>query len=219
MSWYVFAIVDRMPAHRPARGLSAPLSFRRVGGVYAAIERRADVPPLEFGVLRTHQRIVCRLAAAVPAILPVRFGTLMEAEEIETALTDRDEEIAEALDDVRARVQFTWRFGSRSVRVAPRDVSRAPQSGTDYLRQLAGPAIPPRVLSFIRSPLRRLAAAEKYQAATSTVPQTRYHLVDKRRVTAYERAAAIVHAAHPHAVVTGPWPPYSFAAQEDGEAV
>ena len=75
-------------------------------------ERRADVPPLEFDVLRQHARVVERLAARVPAILPVRFGTLVTLEELEEALGERDEEMLDALALVRGCVQMTWRSQS-----------------------------------------------------------------------------------------------------------
>jgi Gas vesicle synthesis protein GvpL/GvpF len=214
MAWYVFALVDRIPSRAPARGLSAPLSFRRAAGAYAAVERRADVPPVEFGVLQKHQRIVCRLAAAVPAILPVRFGTLLEAEEIDEALADREEEVAEALDSVRDRVQFTWRIGRPSNPPShPAGAAAGQGSGTEYLRQLAAPVAPPRSLAFIRSRLRSFAVAEKYQQATATVPQSLYHLVDDSRVDSYERAASVIQASRRGAVVTGPWPPFAFAPE------
>ena len=78
---------------------------------FVVVERRADVPPVEFGSLKKHQDVVVRLAKQVPAILPVRFGTLLEPEHLEEALQERDAEIADAFDLVRDRVQFTWRIG------------------------------------------------------------------------------------------------------------
>lgn len=109
MPLYVFALIDAAPAGPPGRGLGSSLTFRRVAGVFAAVERRADVPPVEMGLLAAHQRIVERLAGRVSAILPVRFGTLLTIEELEEALADRDEELADALDFVRGRRQMTWR--------------------------------------------------------------------------------------------------------------
>ena len=78
-------------------------------GGFAIVERRVDVPPAEFGTLKQHDVVVARLARDVAAILPVRFGTLLEWEEIEQALEERGDEIADAFDRVRGRVQFTWR--------------------------------------------------------------------------------------------------------------
>src|SRR6516165_863426 len=76
MPWYVFALVDTPPHGRLGRGLRGPLRARPSAGAYAIVERRVDVPPVELGSLRAHQAVVSRLARAVPAILPVRFGTL-----------------------------------------------------------------------------------------------------------------------------------------------
>jgi len=109
MPWYVFALVDAVPKGTPGKGLTGNLSLREVPGGLAVVERRADVPPMEFGTLQKHQAVVARLCERVPAILPVRFGTLLEGEEIEEVLQERDGEIAEAFSVVRRRVQFTWR--------------------------------------------------------------------------------------------------------------
>src|SRR5262249_26015890 len=111
MAWYVFALVDAMPSGRPGRGLSGPLAVRPMAGALLVVERRADVPPTEFGVLSAHHAVVADVAARVPAILPVRFGTLMEQADLEEALNERDDEIAEAFALVRNRTQFTWRRG------------------------------------------------------------------------------------------------------------
>src|SRR5262249_13199180 len=136
MAWYVFALVDRVPSGSPGRGLGNRLSVRKVPGGLLVVEQRADVPPIEFGTLQTHQAVVTRLAARVPAILPVRFGTLLDAAEIDEALEERDDEIAEAFDLVRDRVQFTWRNkagGGKQETGAPaaraRRRSEAPRSG------------------------------------------------------------------------------------------
>ena len=109
MPWYVFALVDRPPARRQGRGLASALAVREVPGGYAVVERRADVPPAELGSLAKHAAVVTRIGAAVPAILPVRFGTLLELDEMNEALEDREEELADAFETVRGRVQFTWR--------------------------------------------------------------------------------------------------------------
>ena len=147
MAWYVFALVDAIPAGRAGKGLTGALSLRKLAGAFAVVERRADVPPVEFGSLKKHQDVVARLATQVPAILPVRFGTLLEAEHLDEALQERDEEIAEAFDLVRDRVQFTWRIRRRSGiagsgiggerRAARRRRRGLPKTGAEYLRRAA----------------------------------------------------------------------------------
>src|SRR4051812_17750115 len=113
MPWYVFALVDAHPAGRAGSGLSGPLSLRKLPAGFAGVERRADVPPVEFGSLKNHQDVLARLAGSVPAILPVRFGTLLDDDHLDEALEERGEDIAEAFDLVRGRVQFTWRAKRR----------------------------------------------------------------------------------------------------------
>jgi hypothetical protein len=217
MAWYVFALADRPPASRRVRGLAGALTTRRVPGGFAILERRADVPPVELGALKTHDAVVSRVADVVPAILPVRFGTLMELDEIEAALEEREEEIAEAFDLVRDRVQFTWRDGrgltteARSAKVAARGAQG--ESGAEYLRRVAraAKAVPPEAFRAVREKLRPLVVKERYQAATSTLPPSVYHLVARDNVETYRLLAGGL-AAGPRAVrVSGPFAPFAFA--------
>lgn len=222
MAWYVFALVDERPRGRPGAGLGGGLSSQPVPGGFAVVERRVDVPPVEFGTLTQHDAVVARLAGAVPAILPVRFGTLLEPEEVEEALADRDEEIAEAFALVRSRLQFTWRRASRRQPAARRPVAVAPRGrdprageGAAYLRRaarLANPA-PPAVFRVVRENLRSLVAAERYQAETGVLPESLYHLVDRASAQRYRLGAAKLVAASSVVRVTGPFPPFAFAPE------
>ena len=219
MSWYVFALVDS-PPRTAGRGFTSAVVSRPVGAVAVMAERRADVPPLEFDVLRQHARVVERLAARVPAILPVRFGTLVTLEELEEALGERDEEMLDALALVRGCVQMTWRSQStpegkrqraeerlrpgrgggadRAGGAAPSESERGwgpasiSTSGTDYLRRRA--AAEQRALPVVMRPLRtafaRLVVAERFQPASAALPDSLYHLVPKRQLMAYRRIAA-----------------------------
>ena len=213
MGWYVFALVDRMPASR-GRGLKGPLTARRVPGAVAIVERRADVPPPAFGTLRKHQAIVSRLAAAVPAILPVRFGTLLESEDLEEALEGREREIAEALSRVRHRVQFTWRAGAPKRGRRPA-AATAPLSGREYLRRAARAAhpAPPPAFGAVRSQLRSLVVEERCVRGTATLPDSLYHLVDRESQERYRERANAIARAHPSLAVTGPWAPFAFAPE------
>lgn len=222
MAWYVFALVDERPRGRPGTGLGGGLSSQPIPGGFAIVERRADVPPVEFGTLKTHEAVIARLADVVPAILPVRFGTLMEPEELEEMLAERDEEIAEAFDLVRGRLQFTWRRASRRASTPTRRVSAAagrkqPRAGegTAYLRRaarLANP-VPPAAFRAAREKLRPLVAAERFQAESATLPESLYHLVDRRRAERYRLLADTVALTTSVVRVTGPFPPFAFAPE------
>lgn len=206
MPWYVFALVDQPPPSRPGRGLAGPLAPRMVPGGFAIVERRADVPPPEFGTLKTHQAVVTRIAEAVPAILPVRFGTLLEIEEIEEALQEREQEIADAFALVRGRVQFTWRRPRSNVR-RPKS---APTSGAEFLRRAAGKGKPPAAFKTIRKTLQLLVSGERYQSATPSIPESLYHLVNRTDQERYRRAAGKLAVSSPALRLTGPFPPFAF---------
>ena len=217
--WYVFALVDRPPRGAKGKGLSGALGLRRVPGGYAVVERRADVPPPEFGSLQRHQDVVTQLAARVPAILPVRFGTLLDDDAIEEALAERGDEIAEALESVRDRVQFTWRSPARSTRREPALRSRRPRrlegelSGAEYLRRVAKAAkgAPPARWRTLRGKLAPLIVSERYQPATAATPESLYHLVARDAVARYTTIAEALRQDGKLAM-TGPWPPFAFAA-------
>lgn len=233
MPWYVFALVDARPEQRAGKGLRGPLAVRQVAGGYAVVERRADVPPLEFDTLRRHDAVVSRMADAVPAILPVRFGTLLELEEIEDALAEREEEVAEAFAKVRGRVQFTWRERDRpgarrqprkekpEVRTAASGVrdsggaAPARGAGSAYLLRAARAAmtVPPPAFRTIRDKLRPFVDAERYQQASATLPDSLYHLVDRARVTRYESLARALGSRTQAVRYSGPFPPFAFTPE------
>jgi gas vesicle protein GvpL/GvpF len=218
MPWYVFALVDTPPHGRLGRGLRGPLRARPAAGAFAIVERRADVPPAELGSLRAHQSVVSRLAMAVPAILPVRFGTLMDDDALDETLTERDRDIADALALVRHRVQFTWRR-----RGAPSPIGKSSKgrhavtevSGTAYLRRAAtaAPAAPPAAFRVMRDRLHAFVVREKFQAASNGLPDTLYQLIEKTAIDRYRAMADALTLTFPALSVSGPWPPFAFAAE------
>jgi hypothetical protein len=217
VSWYVFALVDAAPSGRLGRGLRGPLRARPSGGAYAIVERREDVPPPELGSLRAHQAVVSRLANAVPAILPVRFGTLLEDEALDEALSERDGDIGEALALVRHRVQFTWR------RAQPPGAHRASKpsdavadgSGAAYLRRAAkaANAAPPAAFRLLRDRLHACVVRETFQRAANGMPDTLYQLIEKTAIDRYRAMADALALTTPALTVSGPWPPFAFAAE------
>jgi hypothetical protein len=221
MAWYVFALVDAIPSGRAGRGLTGALSIRKLAGAFALVERRADVPPTEFGSLKKHQEVVGRIASRVPAILPVRFGTLLESADLEESVRDRDEEIAEAFDMVRDRVQFTWRRRVRGARRRADGDSKSetpadlPKSGAEYLRQAARAASPAPPASYraLGATLGPLVAARRYQPGTAVLAEAVYHLVEKKHVRRYLAAADSLKSSSPALVMSGPWPPFAFAPE------
>jgi hypothetical protein len=222
MSQYVYALLGEPPRGDTGAGLGAePLRFVPIDGVLAAVGDMASPPPVNAATLRAHDAVVRRLAAAVDAILPVRFGTLLDGE---TALADaiagRAPRLREALALVAGREQMTLRlFGEPAPmeEVAPVGGELGP--GARYLearrRKARRDADVPE-LAPLRRHLAALVRAEQVQRHDAApLLASVYHLVDRGRAAAYvDAVAAGADALAPtRAVATGPWPPYAFAPE------
>ena len=216
MAWYVFALLDAAPSRRAGKGLNGPIALRRMGAWYVAAERRADVPPVELDALKKHHLVVARLWKHVPAMLPVRFGTLLDSAEIADALDGKEEELAEAFDLVRGRAQFSWRAPRATRRATSAPVIKQPRtmSGTEYLRRAARAPTPPARFSSIRRALAPFIAAERYDPSRPALPETLYHLVDRKRIDTYRAAASRIRSSSSLApTLSGPFPPYAFVPE------
>jgi hypothetical protein len=87
-------------------------------------------------------------------------------------------------------------------------------SGAEHLRRAARAANAAPSASFraMRSALGPLRVAERHQPAAGALPEALYHLVDRAAAPRYEAAAAAIQARDPRLTVTGPFPPFAFAA-------
>jgi Gas vesicle synthesis protein GvpL/GvpF len=163
--------------------------------------------------------VVRRLAAAVDAILPVRFGTLLDKDEtLAEAIASRAPRFREALALVAGREQMTLRvFGEPAPDVAITVSGLGP--GAQYLehrrrrarRDADVPELAP--LRPLLAPLVRAEHARRH--AMPPLLASVYHLVDRGRSAAYLDAVAAGAAAlaPTRAAATGPWPPYAFAPE------
>ena len=213
MAWYVFALVDA-PPDRPGRGLTGALAVRPIDGGFAAVERRADVPPFDFGTLQIHERVVDRLAGLVPAILPVRFGTLLTSSDLEGSFVDRDKSCAMPLTVCEAAFSSRGAAPLRVRRYARGTKAVRARTGMEYLRRAARAAHPLPPASFRRvRRLANIAAEERFAPATPLMPAALYHLVDRARAAGYASAAADVRAHAPGLTWSGPFAPYAFAPE------
>jgi hypothetical protein len=225
VSQYVYALLGEAPRGDAGAGLGAePLRFVPVGGVLAAVGDMAAPPAVSPTTLRAHDAVVRRLAAEVDAILPVRFGTLLDGERaLADAIAGRAPRLREALALVAGREQMTLRvFGEP----APAADAEAPTSelgpGARYLearrRQARRDADVPE-LAPLRPSLAPLVRAEHAQRHDlPPLLASVYHLIDRGRAAAYlEAVAAGATALAPtRASATGPWPPYAFAPEHLG---
>jgi hypothetical protein len=191
------------------------VEFVKCGDLYAAVERAERAPVVSEQALRSQHGVIAELSARVDALLPVRFGAFVEAGELESIVSRRQEVIADALRLVRGRSQMTVRLlredaqrGTATLQPATR-----PQSGTDYLegrRQLR--AVLPSSLAAVSGAVRGLVVTERCEVGRGGLSFMLYHLVDREDVQRYrDCAAAVKEPADGTLTVTGPWAPFAFA--------
>jgi hypothetical protein len=220
VSHYVYALLAEPPRGEAGAGLGAePLRFLAVGDMLAVVGDLAARPPVSPTTLLAHDSVVRRLAAAVDAILPVRFGTLLDGEQaLAEAIAARAPRLREALALVAGREQMTLRvFGSPAaaagVEPAPDDLGPGARYLETRRRQARRDAAVPE-LAPLRARLEPLVHAEQAQRhETPPLLASVYHLIDRGRAPAYlDAVAGGADAMAPrHARATGPWPPYAFA--------
>jgi Gas vesicle synthesis protein GvpL/GvpF len=207
-SLYLYGITDRRPAL--PEGLRA-VEVGSVAGVYA--EREPEAPTGE--ALWRHEAVVERLLEQGP-VLPARYGTaLADVGRLREELEGRAASFGRALDLVRGRVEL-------GVRAAwpdrPGDPARA-TSGREYLAvKLEQQRAAEQATGDVHEPLARLAVAATVEVGhLPCLSLAAAYLVDEDQVERFrseaDRLASDLDGVR--LACTGPWPPYSFASEED----
>lgn len=203
MALYVLALTD---APVDLRDLGdRQLHSMSVGGLHVVCQRRTRAPRASEAELRAQHALILELAGRVRAILPARFGTLLEAAELRRAVRTHLDEIRQALDLVRDRAQVTIRVtGRRSVTPAAQ-----PAGGRAYLEAKRRATMPrlPRAVAAVLASVAPLTVEERREAGAGPLLATVYHLVAVEDISRYMRLVA----QRPRSMtVTGPWPPFAF---------
>ena len=221
MKVWVYALTGAaMPQIAQMAGIARErLRTVRVGRITAIVGHVRRVPAPDESTLRHFDRILRRLFAATPALLPARFGTCFDTlDDVTTVLSLRQASLWRALRLVRGRAQMTVRVITGRLKPAPTSesgayvgpgFSRPVTSGADYLRRRAAQEHDVPGFEPVRARVRRWVREERVERRAGVA--TIYHLVPRAATTAYraavEQSAA---AAGLQCVVTGPWPPYAF---------
>ena len=230
----VYAIVGRRPSRRTFTRANFPRMRLVTAGPVSAVVADCDAKtPLTARALRAHDAVVRRVARVAPAILPARFGTIVESEASVVGLIERwSADLCEALALVDGREQMTLRvFGAAATTVdsggtggtgktdksGVEEVLDAEHPGTSYLlrraHEQAAPAAPE--LERLRAVLAPIVTAERIvRHDQGPLILTAYHLIPRGGAAAYRRLLRR-HAAEPgsRVVASGPWPPYGFVPE------
>lgn len=208
MTLCVYALTTRARGALRLRGLDGELlRIVTVGRVSAVIGELRRVPAITHDHLTRYDASMRSLSDRYAAMLPVRFATCLELDELQVILRDRQQSLSRALRHVRGRAQMTVRI------VAPDGRTRVrggrPLTGTDYLRRRATEAAIP-AFDPIRDAVRRWVRDERIEKRDRIA--TVYHLIPRGAAEAYRRAAiGRADDVGLPATITGPFPPYAFA--------
>jgi gas vesicle protein GvpL/GvpF len=231
MSLYVYAIVRR-PFNRRVliRANGARVRSVSAGATSAIVaECKGPLSPLSPTVraLRGHDRVVRRIARVAPAVLPVKFGTLVDSDRSLVALLDAwSEDLQKALAVVDRHCQMTLRlFALAGVAAPPQQGSPGDEAteagthpGTSYLSRRArahASAQSAPELEPLREAFAPIVAAERIaRHDRGPLVLTAYHLIPRGAVTTYRGLLRRHAAALPYrAVLSGPWAPYAFVPE------
>lgn len=207
------------------RGLAGePLRALGCGDLFAVVGEPGEVA-VDAAALAGHDRTVRALAASAAALLPARFGQRFDGEdEVRALVARRADELAAALERVAGCVQMTLRVATSRPPEPP--AVPAPETtaspGTRYLeerRRLARELREVPEIAALRQALAPLLQAERtVRHATPPLLATHYGLLRPAAEAEYRRQVAAQAALTPELSlsVSGPWPPYAFAAGEEG---
>ena len=220
---YLYALTGASPGVDLGVGLAGePLRWAGEGGLGAIVGEIREKPAVTHDSLTTHDTVVQRLAAAIPALLPARFGQTVSGErDLLAWISSRRKDLEEALALVEGCVQMTLRVfaGPDAPEVVP--VPEIPEEslgpGARYMQARREAAARTKTLPEI-APLREalrplLRAVRVERAASGRLRATAYDLVRRGEAEVYARTVA---EAAPHlgawkVTASGPWPPYAFA--------
>lgn len=177
-----------------------------IEGIFVIGERRDSVPAVSESELQRQHAIVLRLADAVPALIPARFGSLLEESELAAILRQRKALIRTTLAHVRDNVQMTLRMAGAAGATA----ESPPASGRDYLHRRRDeliPAVPAHSENLLRE-LRALVLDDRRRSGERGIV-TIYHLI--RRADVKEYRDTVTSVGTPGIAVSGPFAPFAFA--------
>jgi hypothetical protein len=185
-------------------------------GIFAVTETLQQAPAISEETLRRQQVIVSSITARTDAVLPARFGSFVEVEELRRLVDSRRDVIRTALELVRGREQMTVRItGAERPPATVRSQPGVPLTGTAYLNarreESLGTALPG--VATVRDAVKDLVAADRVQPGPAAV--TVYHLIASGSSDSYRaRLAAVGSKLAPLVLrVTGPWAPFAFAPE------
>jgi hypothetical protein len=191
------------------RGLEGePLAIVPVGRVAAIVGELPRVPTPTHDRLTRYDAVMRRLSRRYASLLPARFATCVDRDELVFILRSRQAFFRRALRAVRFRAQMTMRFIDIDRAPAAPPTSASRRSGTEYLRQRSPLATIPAIAPVLAA-MKKWVRDERVETHDRIV--TVYHLIPRGAAETYRRAVIErAERAGLRAIVSGPFPPYAF---------
>ena len=229
MSVYVYALVAKAPSEELGTGMSGEaLRVVASGRLLAVVGDMYAPPPVTPTALYEHDRTIRRMTAITDAVLPLRFGSIVDGElDLARRLEPAEATLEAALTRVAGREQMTVRLYERQPRVeedtrmsAPPAVAADLGPGARYLlerrRTLEHDPHRAALDAVLAAPASFIRAQRVESHGSRPLIASVHHLIERGQGAAY---AAAVHAGTANLIdaavtVSGPWPPYAFASGE-----
>jgi hypothetical protein len=214
---YIYALLGAEPREIPGVGIcGAAVRAVRCGQLFAAVSEIPARPETQEPVLREHDQTVRQLAEFTDAILPARFGSVVDGEDsLEELLKEREPELLRALTLVAGCEQMTLRVYGEVPAIAPPVEEPSLGPGARYLAgKLREKTVPG--LDSIRPALSSFIRAEHVQHhGTPPLLASVYHLIERGQSAAYRAALHQDDSLPVRFAASGPWPPYAFGRWEN----
>ncbi len=220
MKLYVYCLAEDIAPRQsaapsePVSGISgAGVDILKVEGFSLLVSEFAgDTIPVNRENVLAHAAVV-RSILNKTTPLPFRFGTVIQEQQLRSYVASHQQAFAMKLADVRGCVEMNVKIISNT---DPSDAdSSAEGPGARFLKhkQLRA-AQAKEVAAWLQDNVRPLVKDEHVSLGpTEKLIVAAAHLVDRGSVAQYRDKLAEVRKMRPelHFLVSGPWPPYSFA--------
>ncbi len=227
MRFYVYCVVDPiecLPDQTPKGVGHQEVHLLNIADLAVVVSGFTGerVPTNEENVI-AHQKVV-RSLLDITTPLPFRFGTLVTESQLSSYLSSRQPALLRKLGDLRGCVEMSvkviWPTSRPKTIISPDDQRQG--SGTAFLtakkEEFLGDAMLAKeasnILVWLNGHLHTLVRDEQ----VSLRPRERMvlaaaHLLERERLEPYKAGLAAARLERPelHFLVSGPWPPYSFA--------
>jgi hypothetical protein len=204
---------------------SMPERVQGISGAEVRIFKTVDFSLLvsDFAgeVVQVHRESALVHAAVVRSVLdqttplPFRFGTLVTEDQLRSYLTARRDALFANLARVRGCVEMNVKIISDTKEVVPSDQHSPEKPGTAFLAEkLRGASEAKNVAGWLGGVLGE--AVRETLIKTNLTDQlllAAAHLVERGSVARYREIVKAARAERPELkfLISGPWPPYSFA--------